>query len=57
MITIQELLYSRGLDKTAAVKLVRHKDGQYDLYSLYRHDRFDATYKKQEELCKPTIAK
>ena len=39
MITIQELLYNRGLDKTAAIKLVRHKDKRFDLYSLYRSDR------------------
>ena len=39
MITIQELLYNRGLDKTAAVKLVRHKDRRCDLYSIYRNDR------------------
>lgn len=39
MITIQELLYNRGLDKTAAVKLVRHKDRRFDLYSIYRNDR------------------
>lgn len=39
MITIQELLYNRGLDRTAAVKLVRHKDRRLDLYSVYRADR------------------
>lgn len=39
MISIQELLYNRGLDKTAAVKLVRHKDKRFDLYSIYRSDR------------------
>lgn len=39
MITIQELLYNRGLDKTAPVKLVRHKDRRIDLYSIYRSDR------------------
>jgi hypothetical protein len=36
MITIQELLYNRGLDKNANVKLIRHKDGRQDLYNLYR---------------------
>jgi hypothetical protein len=39
MITIQELLYNRGLDKAAKVKLVRHKDNRQDLYSMYRYDR------------------
>jgi hypothetical protein len=36
MITIQELLYNRGLDRSAKIKLVRHKDNRLDLYSLYR---------------------
>ena len=36
MITIQELLYNRGLDRNAKVKLVRHKDNRQDLYNLYR---------------------
>ncbi|HAH55790.1 MAG TPA: hypothetical protein DCM02_11070 [Flavobacterium sp.] len=36
MITIQELLYNRGLDKNAKVKLIRHKDSRQDLYNLYR---------------------
>lgn len=39
MITIQELLFNRGLDKKAKVKLVRHKDAKIDLYSWYRNDR------------------
>lgn len=39
MITIQELLYNRGLDRTASIKLIRHKDRRRDLYSLYRSDR------------------
>jgi len=39
MITIQELLYNRGLDRAAAIKLVRHKDRRKDLYSLYRNER------------------
>ncbi|MDR2653187.1 MAG: GIY-YIG nuclease family protein [Prevotellaceae bacterium] len=38
MITIQELLYNRGLDKIARIKLVRHKDKRLDLYGLYRTD-------------------
>jgi hypothetical protein len=36
MITIQELLYNRGLDKNAKIKLVRHKDKRRDLYNQYR---------------------
>ena len=36
MITIQELLYNRGFDRKAKVKLVRHKDNRQDLYNLYR---------------------
>lgn len=39
MITIQELLYNRGLDRAATIKLVRHKDRRRDLYSLYRTER------------------
>lgn len=39
MITIQELLYNRGLDRSTKVKLVRHKDRRLDLYNLYRTDR------------------
>jgi len=39
MITIQELLYNRGLDKNAKVKLVRHKDARCDLYEKYRTDK------------------
>ncbi len=36
MITVQELLFNRGLDKNAKIKLVRHKDQRQDLYNLYR---------------------
>lgn len=39
MITIQELLYNRGLDRYAPTKLVRHKDRRLDLYNLYRNNR------------------
>lgn len=38
MISIQELLYNRGLDRLARIKLVRHKDRRLDLYNLYRTD-------------------
>lgn len=39
MITIQELLFNRGLDKKSKIKLVRHKDKRVDLYNLYRTDK------------------
>ena len=39
MITIQELLYNRRLERNAKVKLVRHKDPQIDLYAKYKTDR------------------
>lgn len=39
MITIQELLFNRGLDKNSKVKLVRHKDSRIDLYNAYRTNR------------------
>lgn len=39
MITIQELLYNRGLDRDAPTKLVRHKDRREDLYNKYRNDK------------------
>ncbi len=51
MISIQELLYNRGLDRNARVKLVRHKDRRYDLYSMYRQDlnAFLAYQNRQEK--------
>lgn len=40
MITIQELLFNRNLDKHSKVKLVRHQDKRYpDLYDWYRYDK------------------
>lgn len=39
MITIQELLYNRGLSRSDKVKLVRHKDRRRNLYALYKTDR------------------
>lgn len=39
MITIQELLYNRGLELKSKVKLVRHKENKWDLYNLYRTDK------------------
>lgn len=38
MITIQELLFNRGLNEKSKIKLVRHKDQRQDLYNLYRTD-------------------
>jgi hypothetical protein len=39
MITIQELLFNRGLDKKLKIKLVRHKDSRTNLYDAYRTNR------------------
>jgi hypothetical protein len=39
VITIQELLYNRGLSSDARVKMVRHKDVRFDLYNMYRNDK------------------
>ena len=39
MITIQELLFNRGLNRDAKIKLVRHKDQREDLYNLYRTNK------------------
>ncbi|MCP1297942.1 hypothetical protein NK356_01980 [Chryseobacterium sp. S0630] len=39
MITIQELLYNRGLKRNVKIKLVRHKDVRQDLYDLYKNHR------------------
>jgi GIY-YIG catalytic domain len=42
MITIQELLFNRGLDKNSKIKIVRHSDPtKLDLYSLYRNDKLE----------------
>jgi hypothetical protein len=39
MITIQELLFNRGLDKNAKTRIVRHKANRVDLYAIYRTDK------------------
>ena len=39
MITIQELLFNRGLDRQSKIKLVRHKDPRIDLYNTYRTNK------------------
>ncbi len=39
MITIQELLFNRGLTSKDKIKLVRHKDQRFDLYDMYLNDR------------------
>ena len=41
MITIQELLISRGLSKTAKIKMVRHKDQRYDIFDMYRSKKHE----------------
>ena len=41
MITIQELLYNRGLTSNSKTKLVRHKDSHFDLYHTYTHKKED----------------
>lgn len=40
-VTIQELLYHRGLPRGARIKLVRHRDasGNIDVHGLYRNNR------------------
>ena len=37
-LSIQELLYNRGLPEEARAKLVRHKDSRVNVYELYRSD-------------------
>ncbi|MEA5100794.1 MAG: GIY-YIG nuclease family protein [Bacteroidales bacterium] len=54
MITIQELLYNRGLDKQARVKLVRHKDNRCDLYYEYRNNK-EWFYKYQSSQHRPVF--
>ena len=49
MITIQELLYNRGLDPKSKTKLVRHKDPRIDLYNMYTINNEDfLTYQSQQ---------
>ena len=49
MITIQELLYNRGLDPNSKTKLVRHKASDYDLYNMYTSKKDDfLTYQSQQ---------
>jgi len=49
MITIQELLYNRGLDPNSKTKLVRHKDARIDLYNMYTTKKEDfLTYQSQQ---------
>lgn len=38
MITIQELLHTRGLPHEARVKMVRHKDKRINLYDCYKYN-------------------
>lgn len=39
MITIQELLYNRGLPQNARIKIVRHIDRRFDLHQVYTKRR------------------
>jgi hypothetical protein len=39
MITIQELLYNRGIKPSDKVKLIRHSDKRVDLYDLYKNNK------------------
>ena len=49
MITIQELLYNRGLDPNAKIKLARHKSARIDLYNMYTTRKEDfLTYQSQQ---------
>lgn len=52
MITIQELLYNRGLDPKAKVKLVRQTDQRFDVYKRYKDD-YPTFIKYQNEQSKP----
>lgn len=45
IITIQELLNARGLDTTAKVKLVRHKDARQDVFNQYRYENVYDLYR------------
>src|SRR5688572_2661344 len=55
-ITIQELLYNRGLPKDAKVKLVRQKDIRINLYDLYKFEK-EAFIKYQAEQSKNVFHK
>lgn len=55
MITIQELLFNRGLNKESKIKLVRHKDARIDLYNAYRTDR-KLFFKYQQQQSKEVFA-
>lgn len=54
MITIQELLFNRGLDRNAHIKLIRHKDRRLDLYGMYKSDR-GAFLEYQSKQAKPVF--
>ena len=36
---ISELLYNRGLERNANIKLLRHSNGEYDVNYLYKNDK------------------
>lgn len=52
MLTINELLFSRGLPKNAKIKLIRHVDVQRDLWKIYKFER-EAFLEYQSEQWKP----
>lgn len=47
MIDLQDLLFSRGLPKTAKTKLVRHQDARYDLEKVLAVGQFDEYQERQ----------
>lgn len=65
MITIQELLFNRGLDPKAKIKLVRRKQAGKDLYNLsrykqneffnYQNSQRNDVFKGQKYILKITI--
>jgi len=55
MITIQELLFNRGLDRESKIKLVRHKDSRIDLYNAYRNNK-ELFLKYQQQQSKEVFA-
>lgn len=57
MITIQELLYNRGLKRNEKIKLVRHQEdwGSDNTYDWYVRDRKEFLWKYQREQGRPVF--
>jgi hypothetical protein len=55
MITVQELLFNRGVNKEDKVKLVRHKDARTDLYNHYRKNK-EIFFKYQQQQAKEVFS-